>query len=730
MKRIHIVRTQSEERLTLLHGGDYNPDQWLDSPEILKEDIRLMKAARVNVVSLGIFAWVAMEPEEGRFTFDWLDETIDRLHAADVGVFLATPTGARPAWMSAQYPEVLRVGADRVRNLHGRRHNHCYTSPAYRERTRVIDTELAKRYGSHPAVRLWHLSNEYGGECHCPLCQDAFRSWLRDRYDDDLNALNKAWWAAFWSHTYTDWSQVESPSPRGENLVHGQNLDWKRFVTHQTRDFMRHEIASVRAVTDEIPFTTNLMGFYPGLDYFKLAEDIDVVSWDSYPRWHGTNAADGVDPVSWEATAPGLRESRRATQVATSHDLMRGCKRGTPFLLMESVPSTTNWMPVGKRKRPGMHLASSMLAVAHGSDSVQYFQWRKSRGSSEKLHGAVVDHAGHEHTRVFRDVADTGEALAALAEVAGTRYPAEAAVIFDWENRWAINDAQGPRNDDRKGYETTVERHAWALSRLAVNVDLIDSEQSFDGYKLLVAPMLSMIKPGVAERLESFVRGGGTLVATYWTGIVDETDLCFLGGFPGPLADLLGVWSEEIDALYADERVRVEPDDALVAGGAGAYEAHEFCDLIHLRGASAVARYASDFYAGRPALTVNEVGDGRAWYVASRNDDRFLLDFYERVVADSNPLRVYAEPPAPGVHATMRAATNDDGSVSEYRFLINFSAEPASTPELMPGEQIVYRSPEPNTGDPEHDASSRGEPGSAEEATLPVYGVQVRRLTR
>jgi beta-galactosidase len=729
MKRTRIIRTHDQEPLSLLHGGDYNPDQWLDSPDILEEDIRLMKAARVNVVSLGIFAWAALEPAEGQFTFEWLDDAIDRLHTAGVAVFLATPTGARPAWMSTKYPEVLRVAPDRLRNLHGRRHNHCYTSPVYRERTRIIDTELARRYGDHPAVRLWHLSNEYGGECHCPLCQDAFRAWLRERYADDLDALNAAWWTAFWSHTYTDWSQVESPSPRGENVVHGHNLDWKRFVTHQTRDFMRHEIGAIRAVTDEIPVMTNLMGFYPGLDYFKVAEDIDVVSWDSYPRWHAPDDADAIDPRSWRATEPGLRDARVAAQVATTHDLMRGCRRGKPWLLMESVPSATNWAPVGKRKRPGAHLASSMLAIAHGSDSVQYFQWRKSRGSSEKLHGAVVDHAGHEHTRVFRDVADVGEALASLAEVAGTPYPAEAAVIFDWENRWAINDAQGPRNDGRKGYETTVERHARALSRLAVNLDVIDSEQSFDGYRLLVAPMLYMIKPGVAERLERFVRDGGTLVTTYWTGIVNESDLCFLGGFPGPLSGLLGIWSEEIDALYEGERVIVETREPLTSGAARSYEAYELCDLIHLRGARALAVYGSEFYAGRPALTVNEVGAGRAYYIASRNDDAFLDDLYERIVADANPLRALAEPPAPGVHATMRRATNDDGSVSEYRFLINFADEPRPAPALLPGEQIVYRSPEPNTGaEPGADPGGpAAPPGSDHE--LPVFGVQVRRLT-
>ncbi len=699
----------------LLHGGDYNPDQWLHRPDVLAEDIRLMKLARVNVVSLGIFAWVAIEPEEGRYELGWLDETIERLNKADIDVFLATPTAARPAWMSATYPEVLRVRPDRVRNLHGGRHNHCLTSPVYREKTRAVNTKLAERYGDEPNVVLWHLSNEYGGECHCPLCQDAFRQWLRERYHDDLDELNHAWWTAFWSHTYTSWAQIESPAPHGERAVHGLNLDWKRFVTHQTVDFMRHEIDSVRSVTRKIPVTTNLMGYFPPLDYFKLAPHLDIVSWDSYPGWGGVGTIPDAR-AKWDAEG---REWRLASDIGTAHDLMRSCGGGKPFLLMESTPSMTNWQDVSKLKRPGMHLASSLLAVAHGSDSVQYFQWRKSRGSSEKFHGAVVDHAGHEHTRVFRDVTQVGEALNALREVAGSEYVAEAAVIYDWENLWALNDAQGPIRAERRAYIETVERHAYALSRLTVGIDVIDSEHDYSRYKLLVAPMLMMVKPGVAERIDAFVRDGGTFVATYWTGIVDEHDLCFEGGFPGPLSGVLGIWSEEIDALYPGETVRValtEEGRKLIRGGvAGGYAAYELCDLVHLRGARALACYETEFYAGRPALTVNDVGAGRAYYIASRNGQEILNDFYGAVVREVGPARTSATP-VDEVHATTRRRTNDDGSATDYRFYINFSQQPQPVPPPESGETIVF-----------HSAARDGEAAPANDR-LPPLGVQVRRI--
>ncbi|MBW7460387.1 beta-galactosidase, partial [Paenibacillus sepulcri] len=314
--------------------------------------------------------------------------------------------------------------------------NHCYTSPVFREKVSIMNARLAERYSAHPAVIGWHISNEYGGECHCDYCQDAFRKWLKRKYGS-LEALNQAWWTTFWSHTYTSWQQIESPAPHGETMVHGQNLDWRRFVSDQTIDFYLHEINPLKAVNPDLPCTANMMDLFDGLDYREFAKAVDVISWDAYPTWHESPAEDNV--ASW---------------FAFNHDLFRSLKQ-KPFMLMESTPSQTNWQPVSKLKRPGMHRLSSLQAVAHGADTVQYFQWRKSRGSSEKFHGAVVDHVGHEHTRVFQDVASLGESLSHLSELIGTDVPAEAAILFDWDNRWAVNDAQGPRNQGIH-YEETV----------------------------------------------------------------------------------------------------------------------------------------------------------------------------------------------------------------------------------------------------------------------------------
>jgi beta-galactosidase len=335
-------------------------------------------------------------------------------------------------------------------------------------------------------------------------------------------------------------------------------------------------------------------------------------------------------------------------------------------MLMESVPSATNWMPSAKRKRPGMHALSSLQAVAHGSDTVQYFQWRKSRGSAEKFHGAVVDHVGHEHTRVFRDVADVGIKLEKLDAVVGTAVRPEVAVLYDWENAWAVNDAQGPRRGD-KGYLRDCKDHYRPFWRRGIPVDVIDMEQELAPYKLLVAPMLYMVRPGVAERIAAFVEGGGTLVSTYWSGIVDENDLVFLGGFPGPLREVLGIWAEEIDALYEGDENAVLPVAGNPLGLQGPYVARELCDLIHAEGAEVLATYGTDFYAGRPALTVNRFGDGRAYYVASRNDERFLDELYGALDAKLGLLRTLPEELPVGVSAQLRT----DGERS-YRFLMNF----------------------------------------------------------
>lgn len=626
------------------HGGDYNPDQWRHIPGTLDEDIRLMKLAGCNLMSVGIFSWAALEPEEGRYDFDWLEEVLDKFAENDIHAFLATPSGARPQWMSARYPEVLRVEENGIRRIHGVRHNHCFTSPVYREFVRRINTALAERFGHHPAVVGWHISNEYGGECHCELCQAAFRRYLKDTYKT-LDNLNHAWWTGFWANTVTDWSQLHSPTRIGEIHVHGLNLSWKRFVTHQTLDFMKAEIAPLREITPHLPVTTNLMTFFDGLDYFRFGDVFDFASFDSYPAW-----------------GRGESDEDEALSAAFNYDMMR-CILKKPFALMESTPSQVNWQKVDKLKKPGMHFLSSMQAVAHGADTVQYFQWRKSRGSWEKFHGAVVDHVGHEHTRTFRDVAEVGDALKKLTGVLGSGTKSDVALIYDLNNRWALDNSQGPRVE--KHYVETLLEHYRALTRLGVNVDVVDQTYDFEGYKVVAAPLMYMIKPGVGERLEAFVEKGGTLIVTCRTGCVDQDDLCFLTGFPGPLRRVTGVWAEECDGLWDDERngIRLSTGET--------YSCSDMCDLIHAETARVLGEYTGDFYAGMPALTVNDFGAGRAYYIASRPEQAFLDAFYAKLLPEAGVQPLAGNLPT-GVQVAAR-----EGEQGRYLFFMNFSRKPA-----------------------------------------------------
>ncbi len=653
------------KELRLLHGGDYNPEQWLDRPDILAQDIELMKQAHVNTVTLGVFSWSALEPQEGVFTLDWLADIIHNLYANGISTILATPSAARPVWLAHKYPEVRRVRADRVRELYNRRQNYCYSSPLYRKKVRIIDTKLAERFGNDPAVILWHLSNEMGGECHCERCQAEFRRWLQERYGS-LDALNNAWNARFWSHDYSSFEQIESPAPQGENAVQGLALDWKRFCSDRHIDFFKFERDCVRSVVPDARFTANLMYRFDGIDYFKLAREMDVVSWDNYPTWH----------------KPSETTEQTALDTAMMHDLFYSLKR-KPFLQMESSPSFTNWQPISKQKRPGIASLAALQAIAHGSDSVLYFQWRASRGAEEKLHGAVVGHNGRSDARAFRETAEVGARLKELSYLTGARKPRQAAIVHDWENKWALEGSCGPRNAGM-GYWKELALHYNALAREGIAVDFVDQSSSLEGYGLIVVPMLYLLREDFAQRLCRFAEQGGSVVVTYWTGVVDESDLCRLGDTPYGLTALLGLRRTEIDGMYDEEVRRCIP-----AEGSSLPEtlASTLCEVSEPNDADSavpLSLYAEDYFAGCPAAAVHPYGKGRAYYLASRFEDTFYRAFYRKAAQDAGLRLAYPNLPdgllavrrgdAVFVQNCTEAAVTLDGETLEHYQTRVFSA--------------------------------------------------------
>lgn len=579
----------------LIHGCDYNPEQWLDKPEILAKDIELMKEAGMNTMTLGVFSWSTIEPEEGKYNFTWLREIIDNLYKENIFTILATPTAARPAWLDQKYPEAMRVLSTGQRNHHGQRHNFCPSSPAFRKRAETIIRALVTEFKDHPAIILWHLNNEMGGKCWCEYCRSRFVSFLKERYKD-INTLNKQWWTTFWSHTYNNFEQIEPPWPNGETSIMGLNLDWERFTTWNMLDYLKFESKIVRELSPDIPQTNNFMHLYYGLDYHKYHQPMNIASWDSYPHWEND------------------RETMFETAMDPSfdHGVIRGLKPQKPFMLMESVPTLVNWHPFNRAKKPDTHLLSAIQAIACGADSVQYFQWRMGRGSFEQYHGAVLSHSGRSDSRGFKDVKNLSTVFEKISDfVVGSTVNANAALLFDWDNRWAIKDAKVLAETTKK-YEDTCRHWYTTLQQLGAETNIISPLSNWEDYKLVVIPMMYLTKDGFAKRVDDYVRNGGTVIATYFTGWTNENTLCWLGGFPGDgLAKVFGLYAEEIDTLYPSQINGANFGDAT-------YKVYDYAEILNVDSAQVLARYTSDFYAHTPAVTINNYGSGAAFYVGAR----------------------------------------------------------------------------------------------------------------
>ena len=645
---------ESNKVKKILYGGDYNPEQWPE--DTWEEDMRLLKLAHIDVVTLNVFSWAALQPDEETYCFDKLDKIMEMVTRHGMKICLATSTGAHPAWMARKHPDILRTEFNGMKRKFGSRHNSCPNSPTYHKYAVALATKLAERYKSYDNIVAWHISNEFGGECYCENCEKAFRKWLQKKYKT-IDAVNAAWDTAFWGHTFYDFDDIVVPNMLSEHFTEnhttfqGISLDYRRFNSESILNCYRMEYDAIHAITPDIPITTNLMGNYQSLDYQMWAKYMDFISWDNYP----TNEA------PYEETA-------------MKHDLMRGLKQGKPFALMEQTPSVTNWLPYNALKRPGVMRLWSYQAVAHGADTVMFFQMKRSIGACEKYHGAVIDHAGHENTRVFREITELGAELDKIGALTlGGRTDSKVAIVFDWDNWWATDYSAGPSVNLH--YCDEILNYYKALNDQNISVDLISVEDDLSVYSLVIAPVLYMVKPGYDEKIRTFVKEGGCFVTTFFSGYVDDHDLVTVGGYPGKLRDILGIWVEEEDALPEDIENSFTYDGIT-------YPATLICDLLHTEGAEALCGYERDFYAGMPAITCNTFGKGKAYYVATRSNAEFYRTFTGQICQEAGIMPVMDTPES--VEVTRRI--NGNGT---FLFILNHDTQSHDITLPLGGKDIL-----------------------------------------
>jgi beta-galactosidase len=624
----------------IFYGGDYNPEQW--SEEVWLEDIKLMKKAGVNLVSIGIFSWSVLQPGEDHYNFEWLDRLMDLLAENDIYADLATGTAAQPAWISKKYDDVLPVDEYGNKINYGSRQSYCPNSPSYRQLGQKLVRKLAERYKDHPALILWHINNEYGchtSACYCDTCAEEFRSWLKNKYRT-LKAVNNAWGTRFWSQFYYDWEEIIPPRATATLKNPGQELDYKRFMSDSLLECYKQEAEILREITPNIKLATNFMSDFKPLDYFKWAKEMDIVGFDCYPETNPDYY------VGW---------------AAFNYDLMRGLKGGKPFILMEQAPSQVQWRESSPTKRPGIMRQWSYQALARGADGIMFFQWRQSIKGAEKFHSGMITHTGNENSRVFKEVTQLGQELKDLSSLVDSKISAQVAILFDYENWWAVEHDTTPSNNLK--YLEQIRNYYNPLFEANIPVDIISYDQQLSDYKIIIAPLMYMIKNDVDEKIKSFVEQGGTFITSFFSGIVDQTDTVFEGGYPGPLKEVLGIEVEEFDALTPGMKNKIE-----VKGNntniVDEYYCDLWCDIVCSDTAKILAAFEEDYYAGYPAVTENEFGAGKAYYLASQIEQEFMKDFLN-YICQKNDIEARIESPAQ-VEVVTRHSENN-----EYIFILN-----------------------------------------------------------
>jgi beta-galactosidase len=642
----------------MIYGGDYNPDQWPE--ETWLEDARLMQEARVNLVSLGIFSWAKLEPRPGIFEFTWLDWLMDMLHAHGISVNLAMPTAAPPAWMVRMHPEMLPVTADGVRLWHGSRRHYCPHNPDYHRYATRIAAQLAERYKDTPALVMWHVDNEYGchvSECYCDISAASFREWLKNRYTT-LEKLNFAWGTAFWGQVYGDWNEIKPPLRTPAHANPTQQLDWARFSSNSWLACFDEQKVILKRITPNLPVTTNFMGFYKGVDYFKFSPHEDVVSQDSYP--------DTYEP-DWMVKA------------GMAYDLIRSVGVRHTWLLMEQAASQVNWRQRNVNKRPGVMRLGSLQAVARGADGIMFFQWRQSKAGAEKYHSGMLPHTGPD-SRIWREIKALGNELPLLNSLLSSQVQAEVAILMDWENWWALELDSKPSNDLK--LHPQIYSYYKMLFERSITVDFAHPDTNLSCYKLVVAPTLYLVSDHSSENINRYVENGGTLLFSFFSGIVDENEHIRLGGYPASFCEMLGLTVEEYTAYPKGLANTLRTTDGRT------FTCSLWSDVICVHGCEALAVYESDYYAGLPAITRHKYGKGLGYYLGTELESAGLDWLLGLVCAEAGIMPVLPHLPA-GVEALRRSKEG-----KSWLFLLNHTGSKVQIPienagrDLLTGEAV------------------------------------------
>ncbi|MBM7439742.1 beta-galactosidase [Streptomyces sp. HB132] len=611
----------------ILFGGDYNPEQWPE--EVWADDVRLMKEAGVNSVTVGVFSWAAIEPRPGAREFGWMDRLLDLMADNAIGVVLATPTSSPPPWMGALHPETLPRTEDGALVNYGSRQHFCPSSPVYRRYAAALTEDLAARYADHPALTVWHINNEYCTHCWCDETAAHFRRWLTSRYTT-LDALNDAWGTAFWSQRYDGWAEILPPRRAQYMRNPAQELDFKRFTSDALMECYVAERDIVARHTPHIPVTTNFMPLWSGQDAWAWAEQEDIVSVDVYP--------DPADP-------------RGGQYNAMLADMTRSQARG-PWMVMEQAAGTVNWRGVNHPKPEGLNRLWSLQAVARGADALCYFQWRQSRQGAEKFHSGMLGHAG-EHGRTFREVKRIGAELALIAaEVSGTEVPVEVAVLHDWDAWWSSTQAGRPSS--LVSYTELVQAWHRGLWESGIGTEFARPEADLSAYRMVLVPQLQLLADAAVDNLVAYVRGGGTLVCGFFTGVADVDDRIRPGGMDDRLREMFGIRTVH-EWWPLDAEATVECD-----GFRGTLWSEE---LEPDGSAETVAAYRGGELDGLPAV----LRKGTAWYVSTLPEPEALRGVLGRVAAGAGVRPVLEGLPA-GVEAVRRGG---------LLFLLNHGRSPA-----------------------------------------------------